>query len=136
MYILDEKLTLDGQKIHTNKSYMKHKLLNVSRVGCAVLYTGQGKLNQSTSSTLDYVVGQANLTVENLSNFSSNLAAAKKVSIEQILLPADAQAKIDMVQKKLKSAADELASRTKDNSRTIRTVLQTVYAFRFFSLKL
>ncbi|KAH7675053.1 hypothetical protein IHE45_08G113300 [Dioscorea alata] len=95
-------------------------------VGCAVLYTGQGKFNKSTSSTLDYVVGQANLTVENLSNFSSNLAAAKKVSIEQILLPAEAQAKIDMVQKKLKSAADELASRTKDNSRTIRTVLQTV----------
>ncbi|KAJ0961312.1 hypothetical protein J5N97_000718 [Dioscorea zingiberensis] len=95
-------------------------------IGCAVLYTGQGKFDKSTSSTLDYVVGQANLTVENLSNFSSNLAAAKKVEIEQILLPADAQAKIDMVQQKLKSAADELASRTKDNSKSIQEVLQAV----------
>ncbi|XP_073013239.1 uncharacterized protein [Typha latifolia] len=95
-------------------------------VGCVVLYVGQGKFHSSTTTTLDYVVGQSNLTVDNLRNFSNNLAAAKKVGVDQIFLSADVQSKIDVLETKLNSSANELSSRTSDNSRKIRNVLNIV----------
>ncbi|XP_010908363.1 uncharacterized protein [Elaeis guineensis] len=95
-------------------------------IGCIVLYTGQGKFHSSTSNTLDYVVGQANITVDNLRNFSESLAAAKKISVDQVLLPADMRGKIDAIQTKLNSSANDLASKTKDNSRKIQRVLDIV----------
>ncbi|MQL93258.1 hypothetical protein Taro_025896, partial [Colocasia esculenta] len=95
-------------------------------IGCVVLYNGQGKFHTSTSNTLDYVVGQSNYTVENLKNFSDNLAAAKKVSVDRIFLPGDIQGKIDAIETKLNSSANTLANRTKDNSRKIQNVLDSV----------
>ncbi|XP_078438703.1 uncharacterized protein LOC144709152 [Wolffia australiana] len=95
-------------------------------VGCVFLYTGQGKLHVSTSETLGYVVGQAEFTVENLRNFSDNLAAAKRVSVNQIFLPTSVQSKIDEVDGKLNSSANQLDSRTKENSHEIRDKLNDV----------
>lgn len=94
--------------------------------GCVILYTGQGKLHVTTSDTLDYVVYQADFTVENLRNFSDNLSAAKRVSVDRTFLPTDVQGKIDTIEAKLNSSSNELASRTKDNSEKIGDALDTV----------
>ncbi|CAN6449949.1 unnamed protein product [Victoria cruziana] len=95
-------------------------------VGCAVLYYGQGKFHSSTTSTLKYVVGQANLTVSNLRNFSNYLAAAKVITVDQVFLPADDQKKIDTVQTKLNSTANDLEVRTEQNSDGIQKLLNSV----------
>lgn len=95
-------------------------------IGSIVLYTGQGKFHSSTSNTLDYVVGQANITVDNLRNFSESLAAAENISVDQVLLPGDMRGKIDAIQTKLNSSANDLDAKTKDNSRKIQRVLDRV----------
>lgn len=82
--------------------------------------------HNSTSETLEYVVGQANLTADNLHKFSSSLAAAKKVGVDQVFLPPDVQMKIDTIQRKLNSSANELSSKTMENSKKIKIVLDTV----------
>lgn len=96
-----------------------------------VLYTGQGKFHQSTTTTLDYVVSQSNYTVKNLRNFSDSLAAAKKVNVDQVILPSGVMNQIDTAQTKLNSSANNLESRTLDNSRKIKKVLNAVYVFKF-----
>ncbi|KAJ4816407.1 envelope glycoprotein B [Rhynchospora pubera] len=95
-------------------------------VGCVVLYTGQGKFYRSTTTTVEYVVGQANYTVENLRNFSDSLAAAKRVDVDQFFLPSDVMNQIDTAQVKLNSSASNLESRTLDNSRKIKKALNSV----------
>ncbi|CAI0415236.1 unnamed protein product, partial [Linum tenue] len=40
-------------------------------IGCVVLYNAQGKFHKSTTKTLDYVVSQADSTIENLRNTPS-----------------------------------------------------------------
>ncbi|KAL0394299.1 UNVERIFIED_CONTAM: hypothetical protein Slati_4396100 [Sesamum latifolium] len=55
-------------------------------VGCIVLYTGQAKFHSSTTSTLDYVVSQADTTSENLRNVSGYLSAAKQINVDQVIL--------------------------------------------------
>lgn len=91
-----------------------------------VLYNGQRKFHTSTSETLDYVVSQANLTVDNLKNFSSSLAAAKNIGVDKIFLPAEDQKKIGVLQEKLVTAATALSTRTSENSRKIQSVLDLV----------
>ncbi|XP_020528139.1 uncharacterized protein LOC18442530 isoform X2 [Amborella trichopoda] len=98
-------------------------------VGCAVLYTGQGKFHESTTETLDYVVGQANLTVDNLKNFSRSLSAAKTMGVNRIFLPTDDQAKIENLVTKLNASANTLQNRTEDNSQKIQNWLDTVRYF-------
>nr|CAD1827782.1 unnamed protein product [Ananas comosus var. bracteatus] len=95
-------------------------------VGCILLYNGQGKFHASTTTTLDYVVGQANFTVDNLRNFSTSLAAAKAVGVDRVFLPSDVQSNIDEIQTKLNSSANDLANRTLTNSKNIRDVLNSV----------
>ncbi|CAL9778446.1 unnamed protein product [Musa acuminata subsp. burmannicoides] len=95
-------------------------------VGCVVLYQGQGKFHSSTYKTLDYVVGQANFTVDNLRNFSETLAEAKKVKVDQVFLPTNVQGEIDALEAKVNSSANNLASQTSDNSRKISRVLDSV----------
>ncbi|KAJ3695521.1 hypothetical protein LUZ60_000898 [Juncus effusus] len=95
-------------------------------VGSIVLYTGQGKFHSSTTNTLDYVVGQSNYTVDNLRNFSSSLAAAKRIGIVQSFLPQNVLTEIDSAQTKLNSSANDLASRTQSNSDKIQKVLSAV----------
>lgn len=98
-------------------------------IGSCILYTGQGKFHRSTSTTLDYVEGQANFTVENLRNFSSSLTAAKNIDVNHIFLPADVQGRIDSIQKKLNTSANDLSSRASTNLDKIDDVLDTVHLF-------
>ncbi|KAJ8641244.1 hypothetical protein MRB53_017938 [Persea americana] len=95
-------------------------------IGCIVLYNGQGKFHGSTGDTLDYVVKQANLTVDNLKNFSKDLATARNVGVEQVFMPADVQARIDKIEKRLNGSANDLAARTQDNSKKIQDLLDSV----------
>uniref|UniRef100_A0A0D9VM86 Uncharacterized protein n=1 Tax=Leersia perrieri TaxID=77586 RepID=A0A0D9VM86_9ORYZ len=89
-------------------------------VGCAMLYDGQGKFHKSTTTTLNFVVGQANFTVDNLNNLSDSLSAAKKVDIGRAFLPSDVQNQINEIQGKLNSSATELATRTTNNSEKLQ----------------
>ncbi|KAL0915273.1 hypothetical protein M5K25_015678 [Dendrobium thyrsiflorum] len=95
-------------------------------VGCILLYNGQGKFHSSTFDTLDYVVGQANFTVENLRDFSGNLSAAKRIKVTNLLVPGDLQGRIDEIVTKVNTSADDLDRRAAENSKNIRDVLETV----------
>ncbi|KAG9450210.1 hypothetical protein H6P81_010175 [Aristolochia fimbriata] len=95
-------------------------------IGCIVLYHGQGKAHESTTDTLDYVLGQANVTVDNLRNFSRTLSAAKQAGVNQVFMPADVQDRIDNIQTKVNQSADSLAHRADDNSEKIQNVLDNV----------
>ncbi|KAL6911648.1 hypothetical protein ACP4OV_000453 [Aristida adscensionis] len=94
--------------------------------GCVMLYDGQGKFHKSTTTTLDFVVSQANFTVENLQNLSDSLSAAKKVDIARVFLPADVINQINDIQVKLNSSATDLSTRTTDNSEKINKLLNQV----------
>lgn len=92
-----------------------------------MLYDGQGKFHKSTTNTLNFVVGQANYTVDNLRNLSDSLSAAKKVDIAQsFLLPPNVQSQINDIQGKLNSSATDLAIKTTDNAAKIKKVLNRV----------
>ncbi|KAI3455274.1 hypothetical protein Pfo_011937 [Paulownia fortunei] len=95
-------------------------------IGSVILYTGQGKFHNSTRSTLDYVVGQADSTVDNLKIVSNYLTAAKKVGVDQVFLPQDVQNNIDKVNTMITSAADTLESATKNNKDDIFRYLDAV----------
>ncbi|XP_068643353.1 uncharacterized protein [Aristolochia californica] len=95
-------------------------------IGCIVLYHGQAKAHESTADTLNYVVGQANVTVENLRNFSRTLSEAKKTRVDQFFMPSDVQARIGKIQTKVNESADTLARRADDNSDKIQDVLDNV----------
>ncbi|KAF8730094.1 hypothetical protein HU200_017060 [Digitaria exilis] len=94
--------------------------------GCVMLYDGQGKFHKSTTTTLKFVVSQANYTVDNLRNLSDSLSAAKKVDIGRFLLPSDVQSQIDEIQGKLNSSATDLAIKTTDNAAKIKKLLNQV----------
>ncbi|PON77839.1 plasma membrane fusion protein [Trema orientale] len=95
-------------------------------VGCIVLYTGQGKLHDSTTNTLDYVVHQADVTVENLRNVSDYLAAAKRIGVDAVFLPTDVQNNIDQIQTKISSSANTLSNKTEENSKEIQNGLDSM----------
>ena len=102
-------------------------------IGCIFLYNGQGKFHGSTSRTLDYVVSQANFTVENLQNFSDILSDSKKAGVNQVFLPGDMVKKIDDIDRKLNTSATELSTRATDNSKKISDTLDTVYEFHTYN---
>ncbi|KAK9706248.1 hypothetical protein RND81_07G113100 [Saponaria officinalis] len=95
-------------------------------IGCIFLYTGQGKFHASTTTTLHYVVNQANFTVENLKNVSGILSEAKNIGVGQVKMPENLQNQINDVQSKINKASDTLQDKTQDNSRKIRKVLDQV----------
>ncbi|KAF5932255.1 hypothetical protein HYC85_028426 [Camellia sinensis] len=95
-------------------------------VGCVVLYTGQGKFHNSTSDTLDYVVRQSNLTVQNLRNVSDYLAAAKRVGVYQVFLPRNVQNSIEKVEAGINASATTLEHVTMKNRNNIDNVLNSV----------
>ncbi|GMH00896.1 hypothetical protein Nepgr_002735 [Nepenthes gracilis] len=95
-------------------------------IGCIVLYTGQGKFHTSTTNTLDYVVSQADETVNKLNSVSGYLAAAKNIGVDQFSLPAGAKTKINDIQLKINTSAKTLAVKTHDNSKKIQRVLNIV----------
>lgn len=91
-----------------------------------MLYTGQGKLHDSTKDTLNYVVHQADVTVENLRNVSDYLAAAKRIGVDAVFLPEEVQNKIDQIQTKINSSAMTLSKTTQDNSMQIQDGLDSM----------
>ncbi|CAD6241858.1 unnamed protein product [Miscanthus lutarioriparius] len=95
--------------------------------GCAMLYDGQAKFHKSTTTTLKFVVSQANYTVDNLRNLSDSLSAAKRIDIAQsFLLPPNVQTQINEIQGKLNSSATDLAIKTTDNAAKIKKLLNRV----------
>lgn len=94
--------------------------------GSILLYVGQDKFHRNISHTLDYVVDQSEFTVQSLRNVSGYLDLAKTTGVDQVFLPVSDQQNIDNLNRKLNRAANDLESRTKDNSRTIRDVLENV----------
>ncbi|XP_059640610.1 uncharacterized protein LOC132282823 [Cornus florida] len=95
-------------------------------IGCVVLYTGQGKFHSSTTKTLEYVVHQANTTVEKLRSVSESLDVARKIGVDRISLPSNVQTDIDQIQNKINSSVSTLGDRTADNSRDIQDLLNSV----------
>lgn len=75
---------------------------------------------------MDYVVSQANFTVENLRELSGNLSAAKRIKVTNLLISADVQNRIDDIVTKVNTSANDLDSRASKNSKNIRDVLNTV----------
>lgn len=72
-------------------------------------------------------MGQANITVANLRNFSDNLVDAKKIGMGQIFLPSPVLGNIDGLLTKLNTSMNDLTSHTSDNSKKIQDVLNSVY---------
>ncbi|KAG8639359.1 uncharacterized protein LOC110631069 [Manihot esculenta] len=95
-------------------------------VGCVVLYTGQQKFHSITTHTLDYVVNQANVTAENLRNVSDYLAAARSVSVDNMLLPGNIRNSISDIETKINSSSSTLSNRTQENSKDIEDGLDTM----------
>ncbi|BBG95550.1 hypothetical protein Prudu_004125 [Prunus dulcis] len=95
-------------------------------IGCVVLYIGQKRFHSSTTNTLEYVVHQADITVEQLKNASDYLAAAKQLGVDQVFLPSNIQTDIDEIGGKLNSSASTLAERTQENADDMRDLLDSV----------
>ncbi|KAE9586933.1 hypothetical protein Lalb_Chr23g0268391 [Lupinus albus] len=95
-------------------------------IGCAVLYIGQRSFHRSTTTTLQYVVDQADSTVDKLRNVSDFLAQAKQVGIDRVFLPANVQSDIDEAETKINTSATTLADQTKENSNNIQDLLDSV----------
>ncbi|CAN1287838.1 hypothetical protein LINPERPRIM_LOCUS19743 [Linum perenne] len=95
-------------------------------IGCIVLYNGQGKFHRSTTQTLEYVVSQADSTVENLKNVSDYLASAKLLGVDQVFLPADVQTDIDQIGGRINSSASLLSEKSSENAGDMRDLLDSV----------
>ncbi|OMP01471.1 hypothetical protein COLO4_11837 [Corchorus olitorius] len=94
--------------------------------GCIVLYFAQGSFHSSTTNTVEYVVEQADITVDKLRNVSESLQVAKLIGVNQISLPPNIQADIESVDKKINDYAKTLESETKGNSGKTRHVLDSI----------
>ncbi|XVF88257.1 hypothetical protein PTKIN_Ptkin19aG0035200 [Pterospermum kingtungense] len=94
--------------------------------GCVVLYTGQGKFHKSTIDTLDYAVNKANVTAEKLRNVSDYLSAAKKITVDSVILAPDVQKNIDDIEMKINSSASTLSSQTGENKDNIQHGLDSM----------
>ncbi|KAL7222390.1 hypothetical protein ACSBR1_024146 [Camellia fascicularis] len=95
-------------------------------IGCVVLYTGQGKFHTSTSNTLDYVVWQANTTVESLGSVLDYLEAAKHIRVDQLFLPPDVQNNINKVETDINTAATTLEHEARRNQKDIWSFLNSM----------
>lgn len=98
----------------------------INRIGCAVLYIGQGSFHHSTATTLQYVVHQADSTVDKLRNVSDYLAQAKQVGIDRVFLPSNVQTDIDEAETNINASAGTIADKTKENSDNIQDLLDSV----------
>ncbi|KAJ0091718.1 hypothetical protein Patl1_12521 [Pistacia atlantica] len=98
----------------------------LAAIGFVILYAGQGKFHGSTTSTLDYVVSQADATLDRLNGVSDYLAAAKQLQVDKIFLPSNIQTDIDNIEAKLNASASNLADKTAKSSHDIRDLLDSV----------
>jgi len=91
------------------------------------LYTGQGKIDGSTSETLDYVLNRAQLVAENLNTISTYFDSAKHIVSEPPLpLDIDLGPNLDDIKFKIDRAADTLSNKVTANSKIIRKVIDGV----------
>ncbi|XVF86375.1 hypothetical protein PTKIN_Ptkin18bG0034800 [Pterospermum kingtungense] len=95
-------------------------------IGCIILCVGQGKFHNSSTDTLEYVVQQADMTVDKLRNGSDYLEAAKQIQMNGIVLPPNIQADIERVDKKINDSAKTLETKTEENSDKIQHFLDCV----------
>ncbi|KAF7830324.1 putative transmembrane protein [Senna tora] len=95
-------------------------------IGCLILYVGQGSFHHSTTTTLEYVVSQADSTVDKLRNVSDFLAQAKQVGIDRVFLPTNVQTDIDGIQTKINASASTLSDQTAHNADDIQDLLDSV----------
>ncbi|KAI4337287.1 hypothetical protein L6164_015721 [Bauhinia variegata] len=94
-------------------------------IGCAVLYIGQASFHHGTTTTLDYVVHQADSAVDKLRNVSDFLAQAKQVGIDRVFLPSNVQSDIDEIETRINASASTLADKTVENSDDIHDLLDS-----------
>ncbi|KAJ6383023.1 hypothetical protein OIU77_031446 [Salix suchowensis] len=92
-------------------------------IGCVVLYTAQQRFHKSTTETLEYVVNQADTTVDKLRTVSDFIASAKLIGVDQVFLPSNVQTDIDQIGIRINSSATVLADKTVDNSDDVRDLL-------------
>lgn len=96
------------------------------RIGCMVLYTGQGKLHKSTTDTMDYIINRANCTINNLKDVSQHLGAAENVGADEFSLPFGVRNNIDKMLGKIDVFASVLEYHTRINSRSVQNALDSV----------
>ncbi|XP_023538164.1 uncharacterized protein LOC111799017 [Cucurbita pepo subsp. pepo] len=94
-------------------------------LGCIVFYVGQGQFHFHISSTLDYLVHQADFIAENLEDVSVHLSAAKSIGVNSIVLPEDIQEGIDDMDSTISSVSSVLTNTTAASSNSIQKVLDT-----------
>ncbi|KAL2346688.1 hypothetical protein Fmac_000688 [Flemingia macrophylla] len=94
-------------------------------IGCAILYIGQGSFHHTMTSSLQYVVNQADSTVDKLRNVSDYLGQAKQVGIDRVFLPTNVQTDIDEAETNINNSAGTLADKTKENSDNIQDLLDS-----------
>ncbi|OAY27436.1 uncharacterized protein LOC110602897 isoform X1 [Manihot esculenta] len=95
-------------------------------IGCVILYTGQGSFHRSTTETLEYVMNQADTTVQKLKDVSNFLASAKLTAVDKVFLPSNVQTDIDQIEIRINSSTSILSDRTVENSGDIRDLLDSV----------
>jgi len=93
--------------------------------GCAVLYIGQGSFHHSMTNILQYVVHQADSTVDKLGNVSDYLAQAKQVEINRVFLPTNVQTDIDQAETDIDNSTSTIVDKTKENSANIHDLLDS-----------
>lgn len=95
-------------------------------IGCSLLSLGQDKFHREISDTLEFVVKQSDVIVENLRNVTEYLDDAKTISVAQIVIPEDEQHQIEELNENLIRAADELEEITLDSADKIQKALDVV----------
>ncbi|WVZ19552.1 hypothetical protein V8G54_006874 [Vigna mungo] len=80
---------------------------------------------QFSTSAKEYVVHQADSTVDKLRNVSDYLNQAKQVGIDRIFLPTNVQTDIDAAETDINNSAGTLADKTKENSDNIQDLLDS-----------
>ncbi|KAJ6862212.1 hypothetical protein NC652_039144 [Populus alba x Populus x berolinensis] len=84
------------------------------------------RFHKSTTETLEYVVNQADTTVDKLRAVSDFIASAKLVGVDEVFLPSNVQTDIDQIGTRINSSASVLADKTVDNSEDIKDLLDSV----------
>uniref|UniRef100_A0A6N2NK92 Uncharacterized protein n=1 Tax=Salix viminalis TaxID=40686 RepID=A0A6N2NK92_SALVM len=120
--LLSLSLSLSQKHAHTGRHV--EKLMLNSVVVCSIYCSA--RFHKSTTETLEYVVNQADTTVDKLRTVSDFIASAKLIGVDQVFLPSNVQTDIDQIGIRINSSATVLADKTVDNSDDIRDLLDSV----------
>ncbi|KAL2609430.1 hypothetical protein R1flu_028003 [Riccia fluitans] len=99
----------------------------VAVAGCAVLYRGQSRFNDTLENTLDFVVLQSETTEQGLRRVSRNLTRAADINIDNLFtLPAADKAEIVTLNRQLNDSANTLRDETRKNADDIKHIINIV----------